>query len=275
MKKLSKAYIGLVFAFLYLPIAVLIVFSFNSSKSRNVWEGFTLDWYRQLFTNETILSSLAVTLLVALIAAVCATILGTAAAIGIHSMNKTAKHLILNISYLPIVNPEIVTGVSLMMLFLFLGFKRDMFTLVLAHITFCVPYVILSVMPKLRQLNPNLYEAAQDLGCHPAKAFFHAVLPEIMPGVFSGFLMSFTYSVDDFVISYFTTDIQTLPVTIFSMTRRRVSPEINALSAVIFLVVLTVLIVMNVVDMRRAKKAPRLRHRGHGYVTADGKEVAG
>lgn len=254
MKKLSRFYIGLVLAFLYLPILVLIVFSFNASKSRNVWTGFTLDWYKELFSNEVIISSLISTLIVAVIASLIATVLGTAAAVGIYSMKKTPRNIILNISYLPIINPEIVTGVSLMMLFLFLGFKRDYTTLIMAHITFCVPYVILNVMPKLRQLNPNLFEAAQDLGCHPMKAFFRVILPEIMPGVLSGMLISFTYSVDDFVISYFTSDIQTLPITIYSMTRRRVSPEINALSAIIFVVVLLVLIVMNLADAKRAKR---------------------
>ena len=265
MKKLSRFYLGLVFLFLYAPIVVLIVFSFNASKSRNVWAGFTLDWYKKLFQNEIIIKSLLATLLVAVVASIVATVLGTAAAVGIHSMKKTARNIILNINYLPIVNPEIVTGVSLMMLFLFMGLKRDYFTLILTHITFCVPYVILSVMPKLRQLNPCLFEAAQDLGCRPFKAFFKVVLPEIMPGVFSGLLMSFTYSIDDFVISYFTTDIQTLPITIYSMTRRRVSPEINALSTLIFVVVLFILIAMNWSDAHKYRMMKKKKKKAATY----------
>ena len=237
--------------FLYLPILVLIVFSFNETKSRSVFSGFTFDWYIKLFSNELILTSLRNTIIVSVIAAVIATILGTVAAIGINAMSKPARATVLHITNLPIINPEIVTGVSLMLLFVFfaarMNFEFGFGTLLIAHITFNVPYVILNVMPKFRQMNPFIYEAAQDLGCNPIKAFFKVELPEIMPGVFSGFLMSFTFSLDDFIISYFTSGAtsQTLPITIYSMTRRKISPEINALSTIMFVVVMLLLLVIN------------------------------
>lgn len=264
MKKLSKIYMALVLMFLYIPIFVLIVFSFNSTKSRSVFSEFTLDWYVKLFQNELIMRSLLNTIIVAVIASVSATVLGTAAAIGINAMGKTPKAIVMNVTNLPIINPEIVTGVSLMLLFVFFTARMNLefgfLTLIIAHITFDVPYVILSIMPKFRQMNPHIYEAAQDLGCSPASAFFKVVLPEIMPGVVSGFLMSFTFSLDDFVVSYFTSGStsQTLPITIYSMTRRKVSPEINALSTIIFVVVLIVLIVKNVIERRQIKKGVKL-----------------
>ncbi len=262
MKKISsKLYIALVFIFLYAPIFVLIAYSFNESKSRTVWTGFTFDWYIKLFNNEVILKSLANTLIIAFIAAVISTILGTAAAIGIYNMKKISRTIIINTTYIPIMNSEMVTGVSLMLLFVALNIDLGFFTLILAHITFCVPYVILNVLPKLRQMNRNLYDAALDLGCNPFQAFRHVIIPEIMPGIVTGFLMSITYSIDDFIISYFTTgaDSQTLPITIYSMTRRKVSPEVNALSAIIFVVVLVVLLIINFKDL---KGAPRKKKKG-------------
>lgn len=270
MKRLSNLYIWLVMAFLYMPIGVLIVFSFNQSKSRSVWSGFTVDWYRKLFSNSVILQSLSNTLIIAVISTICAVIIGTLAAIGINAMNKWLRAVIMNVTYLPVINPEIVTGVSLMLLFVFLRDKIGVpinfgfFTLILAHITFNIPYVILNVLPKLRQMDRFVYEAALDLGCPPALAFWKVVLPEIMPGVASGFLMAFTYSLDDFIISYFNAGptAQTLPITIYSMTRRKVSPEINALSTIIFIVVLTILVGYNIYDAKREqrerKKAVRL-----------------
>ncbi len=260
MKKLAKVYLGLVLMFLYVPIFVLIVFSFNTTKSRSVMSGFTFDWYIKLFKNEIIMSSLVNTIIIAVIASIGATILGTAAAIGINNMKKLPKAIVLNITNFPVINPEIVTGVSLMLLFVFFAARMNLefgfVTLIIAHITFDVPYVILNIMPKFRQMDPFLYEAAQDLGCSPFRAFFKVVLPEIMPGVVSGFLMSFTYSLDDFIISYFTcgASTQTLPITIYSMTRRKVSPEINALSTLIFLVVVIVLILKNVVERHNENK---------------------
>lgn len=260
MKKISKIYMALLVMFLYVPIFVLVVFSFNTTKSRTVFEGFTFDWYIRLFQNELILTSLRNTIIISVLAAVISTILGTAAAIGINNMKKLPKAIVMNINNFPIINPEIVTGVSLMLLFVFfaarMNFSFGFGTLLIAHITFDVPYVILNVMPKFRQMNPNLYEAAQDLGCNSFKAFFKVVLPEIMPGIVSGFLMSFTFSLDDFIISYFTSGAtsQTLPITIYSMTRRKISPEINALSTIIFLVVVVVLIVKNMIENKNSKE---------------------
>ena len=268
MKWLSKTYVWVVMAFLYAPIGVLIFFSFNESKSRSNFTGFTLDWYVKLFHNELILQSLINTLIVAVISNVIATVIGTIAAIGIQSMKKWQKSLVMNVTYLPIVNPEIVIGVSFMLLFVMaqgilrtvdINFEFGYGTLILAHVTFNLPYVILNVMPKLRQMDKYVYEAALDLGCPPAKAFFKVVMPEIMPGILSGALMAFTYSQDDFVISYFVSGAtsQTLPITIYSMTRRKVSPEINAISTIIFVVVLTVLLLVNFHGAQAEKRARR------------------
>lgn len=255
----SRAWLALVFTFLYAPIGVLIAYSFNSSKSRTVWTGFTLDWYKKLFHNEEIIKSLGVTLVVALVASVLATVLGTAAAIGISGMKKGTRSAIMNITYMPILNPEIVTGVSLMLLFVFAGIDFGYVTLILAHVCFCTPYVILNVLPKIRQMDMSLCEAAMDLGCNQRQVYGKVIIPEIMPGILTGFLMSLTYSIDDFVISYFTygAESQTLSITIYAMTRRKVSPEINALSTIIFLVVLTILLVMNINDVRKHKKLAR------------------
>lgn len=261
MKYLNKVYTGLIFLFLYAPIIVMIIFSFNSSRSRTVWKGFTLNWYVELFRDKDILNSLYLTLLVALLASVFATVIGTLAAIGINSMNKRMKSLFMTLNNIPMVNPEIVTGVSLMLLFVFIfkmtGLLQPGFTtLLLAHITFNIPYVILSIMPKLRQMNASLYEAALDLGCSPRRAFFKVVLPEISPGIVTGFLMAFTLSLDDFVISYFTSGstAQTLSMTIYSMTKKRVSPKINALSTLLFVTVLLLLILVNVRQNREEAK---------------------
>lgn len=260
MKKLSKLYIGLILVFLYLPILVLIVFSFNNTKSRSVFTGFTFEWYRKLFQNELIMTSLGNTVLVAIAASLIATVLGTVACIGISRMRKAPKAVVMQVTNLPIMNPEIVTGVSLMLLFVFFAARMNLefgfVTLIIAHITFDVPYVVLNVMPKFRQMDANLYEAAQDLGCGAVRAFFQVVLPEIMPGVISGFLMAFTFSLDDFIVSYFTSgsSAQTLPITIYAMTRRKISPEINALSTIIFVVVLVILVVKNVIERRSEKK---------------------
>ena len=269
MKKINKffssGYLGFIFLFLYIPIFILIVFSFNTSKSKSVWMGFTFDWYVKLFHNEYIINALFNTLILALISSVIAAVIGTAAAIGIYSMKKTAKAVIINITYLPILNPEIITGVSFMLLFAFMKMEPGFGTLLIAHISFSVPYVILNLMPKLRQLDRYQYEAALDLGCNPFQAFMKVVLPEIFPGILSGFLMAFTYSIDDFVISYFVTgpEMQTLPIAIYSMIRKQISPEINALSAIMFVVVLVMLVIMNVKDIRNSKKR-ELKYKLHG-----------
>lgn len=251
MRILNKIYMSLVFIFLYLPIIVLMVFSFNDSKSRVIWSGFTLKWYQKLFENQEILSSFYNTLTVGLIASLIATVLGTMAAVGITKSKKITRNIVLNITNIPMINPEIVTGVSMMIMFVFLYnnfkiFKPGLVTLICAHTTFCLPYVILSVTPKLRQMEPNIYEAAQDLGCDPVSAFFKVVMPQIFSGIITGFIMSFTMSIDDFVISYFTGGMtQTLPITVYSMTRKMVSPEINALSSILFIFVFILLIIVN------------------------------
>lgn len=264
-KAVGRIYTLIIFLFLYAPIVVLIVYSFNDTEtaSRTVWSGFSFKWYQKLFEDRLILEALRNTLIIAVITAAVSTVLGTVAAIGINSMKKLPKRIVMNITNFPMVNPDIVTGVSLMLLFVFAvgvfgGKSLGMVSVIAAHITFCLPYVILNVLPKLRQLNPNLYEAAQDLGCPPVRAFFKVVLPEIAPGIVTGMIMAFTLSIDDFVISYFTSGTtQTLPIYIYSMTRKRVSPEINALSTVLFVVVMALLIVVNV---RQSKDA----HGGKG-----------
>lgn len=258
MKTASKVYTALIFIFLYAPIIVLIIFSFNDTDtaSRTQFSGFTLRWYQRLFEDRYILEALLNTLIIAVVSAFASTVLGTMAAVGINRMKRMPKKVMMNITNFPMVNPEIVTGVSMMLLFvaavsLFGGKSLGMASLIIAHITFCLPYVILSVLPKLRQMNPNLFEAAQDLGCPPVRAFFKVVLPEIM------------LSIDDFVISYFTSGTtQTLPIYIYSMTRKRISPEINALSTVLFVCIMLLLIIINVRqgrEERRAKKAERER----------------
>ena len=236
---------------------VLIVFSFNNSKNRAVWHGFTTKWYSDLFHNDLILDSLKLTLLVAFLAAIIATVIGTAAAVGMYGMNAKLRKTLMAVNNIPMVNPEIVTGISMMLMFVFLFratglLKLGFGTLLLAHITFCIPYVVLQVMPKLRQMNKHMYEAALDLGCHPLSAFFKVVLPEIMPGVVTGALMAFTMSLDDFVISFFNSGAneQTLSVTIYSMTKKPVTPEINALSTLMFGTVLLLLLLVNIRQIR-------------------------
>lgn len=271
----SKLFMGLSFLFLYAPILVLIIFSFNASKSKAVWAGFTLDWYRALLQNDMILNALWVTLAVSALAAVISTILGTAAAIGFRNLKKRSRHVCMTINNIPLTNADIITGVSMMLFFTLgitafngslgqlLGIKWNMgfMTLLIAHITFDIPYVILSVSPKLRQLDPNIYEAAQDLGDHGLHAFFTVILPEIMPGVINGLLMAFTLSIDDFIISYFTAgaQVQTLSMVIYSMAKKRVSPEINALSTLMFIVVVGLMLVVNFRQARQDRLAKQRR----------------
>lgn len=263
MKRLLKltkgAYSALIFTFLYAPIAVLIIFSFNESKSRGTWGGFSLKWYESLLQNSEIMRSLFNTLLIAVLASLIATVIGTAAAIGINSMSKRVQNAFMNISYIPVLNADIVTGVSLLVLFLFLGIPLGRVSLLLAHISFNIPYVILSVMPKLKQMNKFTYEAALDLGCSPLLALWKVVIPEIMPGVVTGAILAFTLSIDDFVISFFTTGagVNTLSIAIYSMVRRGVKPEINALSSIMFVVVLLLLIVVNIRSSKDAQKNNR------------------
>ncbi|MBQ6691860.1 MAG: ABC transporter permease [Clostridia bacterium] len=244
-----------VLLFLYAPILTLVVFSFNSGKYMGNWTGFSLRWYVELFNDAVIMRSLWITLSVALIAAVVSTILGTLAAAGIHAMKNRHANLVENITYIPMLSPDIVTGISLMLLFVFAGIKLGYGTMLLAHVTFNLPYVIFSVLPKLRALPQHQYEAAIDLGATPGFALRKVVLPQIMPGILTGLIFAFTLSIDDFVISYFTSqDVSNLSMTIYSMARRGLSPKLNALSSIMFLTVLTLLIVINVRSARQGKK---------------------
>lgn len=255
----GKIFTALTYVFLYAPIIVLIVFSFNSTKSRTIWSGFTLNWYKELFNDSLIMSSLQTTLTVSVIASVIAAVIGTFAAIGFYNMKKKWRSPLLTVNNIPVINADIITGVSLALLFISagaaLGFQLGFTTLLIAHISFDVPYIILSVMPKLYQLDRNLFEAAQDLGCTWFQTVYKVIIPEIMPGIINGLLIAFTMSVDDFVISYFTagSSVQTLSMTIYAMTRRRISPEINAISTLLFAVVLILLVIVNVREARQHK----------------------
>ena len=247
----------LLYIFLYAPIILMIVFSFNDSKSRTVWAGFTLRWYRELFLDDLIMSSLRTTIEVSVLASLISAVAGTYAAIGFYNMKKSWRKPLLTVNNIPVVNADIITGVSLALLFVsagrFMGFSLGFGTLLLAHISFDIPYVILSVMPKLYQLDQNLFEAAQDLGCTWFETINKVIIPEIMPGIVNGLLIAFTMSLDDFVISYFTagSSVQTLSMTIYAMTRRRISPKINAVSTLLFAVVLLLLLVVNAREARQ------------------------
>lgn len=254
---LKKFYLVIIFIFLYAPIVTLMIFSFNDSKSMSNWNGFTFKWYGELFRNENIMSALYYTIIIALLASIIATIIGTITAIGIHNMKKGAgKTILLNVNYLPVLNPDIVTGIALMSLFIFFKLDFGFTTMLLAHITFNIPYVILSVLPKLKQLPANTTEAALDLGATPLYAMRKVIIPQIKPGIVAGFLMAFTMSIDDFVISFFTTGpgVTNLSIEIYSMARRGIKPEINALSTLMFLTVLILLLIVNRKDAIRGDK---------------------
>lgn len=253
---LKRTYLGLMLIFLYAPIIVLMVFSFNNSRTMGSWSGFSLKWYQELIGDSTIIDALWVTLSVAVIAAVVSTFIGTFAAIGIHSMKKGSRLFVENVSNLPVVNPDLVTGISFMMLFAFIGIRGGYIRMLIAHITFCIPYVILSVMPKLRQSSNSLYEAAMDLGCTPWEALTKVIVPDIMPGIVSGFIMAFTLSLDDFVVSWFAADgVQNLSIYIYSTARRGISPKINALSTLMFIAVVTLLLIVNLKSVREERDA--------------------
>ena len=259
LRLMQRVYIVLFFCFMYLPIAYMIVFSFNQSKGYSLFTGFTLKWYSSLLHNSSILHALLVSLEVALISAVIATVLGTAASLGIASMGRGSRLVVTNITYIPVVNPEIITGISLMLLFV--AYQRfaahtDLLpdsimglpTLLIAHI----------VSPKLKQLDIKLYEAALDLGCDPKQAFFKVILPEISPAILSAFLICLTYSIDDFMISYFNCGtVETLPIAIYSMTRKKVSPEIYALSTIMFVVILSIILISNAMESRGYRRDQR------------------
>ena len=247
MKFLKRFYLGLILVFLYVPIGVLIVQSFNAGKSRVKWEGFSLRWYEELFHDARIMNALYVTVSIALLAMIAATILGTLAAIGIYSMKKRPQALMMTLTNLPNTMPDIVTGISLMLLFLFTKVERGYVTMLLAHIAFDTPYVILSVLPKLKQMNKHTYEAALDLGATPAYAITHVIIPECKQGIITGAMLAFTLSIDDFTISYFTTSplIQNLSTLIYSAARKGIEPSLNALSALMFIALLVLLLIVN------------------------------
>ncbi len=267
MKTLSRLYIALILLFLYAPVAVMIIFSFNSGGSVWVFEGFSFEWYKGLATNTSMLTALQHTLLIAVLSAVISTVMGTAAAVGILALRKrVSRSTVMSITNLPMMNADIVTGVSLMLLFVFVGnlfaLKESLgfFTVLAAHITFNLPYVILSVLPRLRATDMSLQEAALDLGCTQTKAFFKVILPSISTSIFTGAIMAFTLSLDDFVISYFTCGhYQTLPIVIYNMTKKTVTPDVYALSTLIFLSVFVLLILYNTLqsksDLRRGVNA--------------------
>lgn len=255
---ISKIYIAFIMLFLYAPIAVLIFFSFNDGKT-TVWKGFTLKWYTELFKDSNIINALGNTLIIALLASVFATILGTAAAIGISNYKGKKRLIIQNVSNIPIISPDIVMGVSLMLLFTTLGvifnFEMGFVTVLIAHICFCVPFVVLNVMPRITRMDKSIYDAALDLGCNQWQAFYKVIIHELMPGIISGALISFTYSLDDFIITYFTrgSKFQNLSIEIYSMTHRRISPKINALSALLFLAIVIIMILINLRERHEEK----------------------
>ena len=257
MKPASKVFTALIMIFLFAPIAILLVFSFNEAKSLSVFSGFSLYWYRELFRDSETLNAVKNTLVLAVSAAAISTVMGTAAAVGINKLRSRYLHAVMDtVTNIPMINPEIITGISLILMFVFVGrlfgaaTSLSFWTLLIAHVTFCLPYVILQVLPKLQQMDKSLPEAAMDLGCTPLRAFLKVEIPEILPGVITGMIMAFTLSLDDFVISYFTTGngFQTLPIRIYNMTKKTVTPKMYALATIIFFVILALLLVSNLSD---------------------------
>ncbi len=251
-----KIYIGLIILFLYAPIGTLMVLSFNASKTRAKWGGFTLKWYSSLFQNRDIMQALGNTLSIALISSLVAVIIGTIACIAMQRMKKSTRNVLLGITNIPMLNADIVTGISLMLLFISLGFRFGYGTILLSHITFNIPYVILSIMPRIRQLNPSTYEAALDLGASHFTAFFKVIFPDLLPGILSGFLMAFTMSLDDFIITHFTkgAGIDTLSTKIYTEVKKGIKPEMYALSTIIFVTVLVLLLLVNVTPSSKKDK---------------------
>ena len=253
----KKIYIALIFIFLYAPIATLMVLSFNASKTRAKWGGFTLKWYASLFQNRDILNALSTTMIIALSSALIATVIGTIACIAMNGMHRRTKAVMMGVTNIPMLNAEIVTGISLMLLFISFGLKFGVGTILLAHITFNIPYVILSVMPRMKQLNPSTYEAALDLGASRLNAFFKVVFPDLLPGILSGFLMAFTMSLDDFIITHFTkgAGVDTLSTKIYTEVKKGIKPEMYALSTIIFVTVLVLLLLVNLSPSKKIDKA--------------------
>lgn len=254
-KFLQDFYLVLILVFLYAPIATMMVLSFNSSKSRTQWGGFTTRWYTELFASSTIMTALYNTLLIAFLSSLIAVIIGTAASVAINRMKRVPRSIFMGVTNIPMLNADIVTGISLMLAFIAFGISLGFQTILIAHITFNIPYVILSVMPKLKQTDKSTYEAAMDLGATPIRAFFKVVFPDILPGVLSGFLLAFTMSLDDFIITHFTrgAGINTLSTLIYSEVRRGIKPSMYALSTIIFLAVLVLLLITNFAPKRQKR----------------------
>ena len=257
MKLSSKIYTGIVFVFLFAPIIVLLVFSFNEAKSLSVFSGFSLKWYKELIRDRNTLDAVKNTVILAFAATIMSTAMGTFAAVGINKLRSKWYRAVMNtVTDIPMINPDIITGISLMLMFVFVGRlfgaanSLSFWTILIAHVTFCTPYVILQVLPKLNQMDSSLPEAAMDLGCTPIKAFFKVELPEILPGIITGAIMAFTLSLDDFVISYFTlgNGFETLPIKIYGMTKKTVTPKMYSLATIIFIVTMTLLLISNVID---------------------------
>lgn len=268
MKISSKIYTTLIFIFLFAPILVLLVFSFNEAKSLSVFSGFSLKWYQELFRDENTLESVKNTVILALAATVISTVMGTAAAVGMHKLkNRWYRMAINTVTNIPMINPDIITGISMMLVFVFVGrlvhasTSLNFWTMLIAHVTFCLPYVIFQVLPKLNQMEKDLVEAAMDLGCTPFRAFFKVIMPEILPGIITGAIMAFTLSLDDFVISYFTSgnDFQTLPIRIYGMTKKTVTPKMYALATIIFFVTMALLLLNNFIDNDDSRKVREAR----------------
>ncbi len=258
---LSRTYLGLILIFLYAPIATLVVLSFNSSKSMAQWTGFTFQWYTSLFQTDSLMNALYYTLLIAFLSSVLAVIIGTAASLAMNRMKRAPRAILMGITNIPMLNADIVTGIAFMMLFLSLNYAFGFSSILLAHITFNIPYVILSVMPKLGQTDSSTYEAALDLGASPLYAFFKVTLPEIMPGVMTGFLLAFTMSLDDFVITHFTKGpgVHTLSTKVYAELRKGIHPEIYALSSLMFVSVILLLVIVN----RRSSLVSHTNHKSH------------
>lgn len=254
-KFLKRFYLVIMFIFLYAPILVLMVLSFNSSKYMSKWTGFSLKWYQQMFSSNLIMSALRTTLIIAFVSALIATVIGTIACIGINNMKKVPRTLILGVNNIPLMNADIVTGISLMLCFIAFGVSLGFGTVLVAHITFNIPYVVLSVMPKMKQTEKSTYEAALDLGASPLYAFCKVILPDILPGILSGFLLAFTMSLDDFIITHFTkgAGINTLSTLIYSEVRKGIKPSLYALSTIMFLAVLILLIIANLPKRKTTK----------------------
>ena len=279
MKISSKIYTGIIFAFLFAPIVVLLIFSFNEAKSLSVFSGFSLKWYKELLGDSDTLESVKNTLVLASFATIISTIMGTTAAMGIHKLRSRWYRAAMNtVTNIPMINPDIITGISMMLVFVFVGrlwgasTSLNFWTMLIAHITFCLPYVILQVLPKLQQMERDLPEAAMDLGCTPFRAFIKVTIPEILPGIITGAIMAFTLSLDDFVISYFTSgnDFQTLPIRIYGMTKKTVTPKMYALATIIFFVTMALLLLNNFVDNEDSRRLRQLKKRkkadGHAAV---------